>query len=866
MTKEQSAQHKDNWSAAGMVGMFDAVHRQRDQARYRRGVVLWCLTIAICLGIPLWITWGKFQDARRQTLLEEFASRRPVAEQQTTTNPASEEALRQADELRTSAQSKSVAESIVDLRRALQLLADAQDIDRDVKRLRDLLNPVGKTLTETPWHIESDVIDQQQKALGQRHKAIVALLEVGNTQQAEKELATLLADVGQLQRGNVEAMKTDTARQTWLRQKSHIPARLTDAPALAAILRRGKEGEDGWNSGDWTTARLSYSGAVEDLERILHAELTAEEKATLLESDADSLARLESEKADLAQQIDSLKQQINDLGTQLATTNGERQAALAKADELTKDRDRLNKSATTADSELKELRPLKTQLVDATKSLQAAQQQVLQLEETKTTAEQSVARLENLLRAKGAEADSLRASAAAGGGNSVEAEVIGALAAIDAAIAGIGGNKDPAAAATLARGSLADALVEYDKAVLLKQQALNEKYLPASSKVKRIEVAITQAEATLRSGLNVLDEPLVTQYEAQQQVIVTAEASYQTLLKEVAPDHKDAVALKTRIDGLKSQQSKLALAHTRHAGKSTPSASELVGLCRGQIGELLAERRKAEFTRLRADGKLPTAANIESVPISPGKFNMGSTEFDDEKPVRDKSISKAFYAGKYEVTIGQILTWLNSPGVTLNDEWIDLSNSDCPIRKSGGKFELNTSTTFGKSVDQPMVYVSWHGAKAFCEWCSKVDLAFTYRLPTEAEWEYMARAGSTTAYPWGDLCNGTEANVDGNHPHGTNTKGPYKQVTVPVGSYKPNAWGLYDTAGNAWEWCNDWYEKDYYANSPANDPQGPSSGSSRVLRGGSWGLNVLNARSSNRNNLYTPDLRNVNIGFRVVAE
>ena len=214
MTKEQSAQHKDNWSAAGMVGMFDAVHRQRDQARYRRGVVLWCLTIAICLGIPLWITWGKFQDARRQTLLEEFASRRPVAEQQTTTNPASEEALRQADELRTSAQSKSVAESIVDLRRALQLLADAQDIDRDVKRLRDLLNPVGKTLTETPWHIESDVIDQQQKALGQRHKAIVALLEVGNTQQAEKELATLLADVGQLQRGNVEAMKTDTARQT----------------------------------------------------------------------------------------------------------------------------------------------------------------------------------------------------------------------------------------------------------------------------------------------------------------------------------------------------------------------------------------------------------------------------------------------------------------------------------------------------------------------------------------------------------------------------------------------------------------------------------------------------------------------------
>ncbi len=681
MTKEQSAQHKDNWSAAGMVGMFDAVHRQRDQARYRRGVVLWCLTIALCLGLPLWITWGKFQDARRQTLLEKFASRRPVAQQRTTTNPASEEALRQADELRTAAQSKNVAESIVDLRRALQLLADAQDIDRDVKRLRDLLNPVGTTLTETPWHTESDVIDQQQKALGQRHKAIVALLEVGNTQQAEKDLATLLADVGQLQRGNVEAMKTDTARQTWLRQKSHIPARLTDAPSLAAILRRGKEGEDGRNSGDWTTARLSYSGAVEDLERVLQAELTGEEKATLLESDADSLARLETERADLAQQIDSLKQQINDPGTQLATTNGERQAALAKAAELTKERDRLSRSATTTDTELKELRPLKVQLADTNKS----------------------------------------------------------------------------------------------------------------------------------------------------------------------------------------QQSKLALPHTRHAGKSAPSASELIGLCRGQVEELVAERRKAEFACRRADGKLPSAADIEVVPISPGKFQMGSTEYDNEKPVREKTISKPFYAGKYEVTIGQILTWLNSPGVTLNDEWIDLSNSDCPIRKSGGKFELNTSTGFGKSVDQPMVYVSWHGAKAFSDWCSKVDRAFTYRLPTEAEWEYMARAGTTTAYPWGDSCNGSEANVDGNNPFGTSTKGPYKQVTVPVGSYKPNVWGLCDPAGNVYEWCDDWYEKEYYASSPATDPQGPSSGSSRVLRGGSWFSSAIVARSSSRTS-YTPVRRHFLVGFRLVAE
>ncbi len=307
------------------------------------------------------------------------------------------------------------------------------------------------------------------------------------------------------------------------------------------------------------------------------------------------------------------------------------------------------------------------------------------------------------------------------------------------------------------------------------------------------------------------------------------------------------------------------MAHIRRAGKSTLSASELVGQCRGQVGELLAERRKTEFAKLRADGQLPAAANIEFVPISAGKFNMGSAEYDAENPVREKTISKSYHAGKYEVTVGQILAWLNSPGVAFNDEWIDLSSSSCPIRKSGSKFELNTSTEFGESVDQPMVEISWHGAKAFCDWCSEMDPEFNYRLPTEAEWEYMARAGSTSKYPWGDSCNGTEANVDGNNPHGTSTKGPYKQITVTVGSYKPNTWGLYDTAGNVSEWCSDWYEKEYYANSPENDPQGPSSGSSRVSRGGSWDINAFNARSTDRGN-NAPVIRYNFIGFRVVAE
>jgi len=833
------AHHQDNWSAAGMVGMFDAVHRQRDRARYRRDLLLWCLTVAICLGVPLWITWGKFQDARRQTLLEEFAAHRPAAEQLTLANPAIGKALQQADTLRDAALKTNVAESIANLRQALQRLVEAQSIDRDLKRLRDLLDPLGVTLLETPWHDSSRIIAARVKALGQDQSRIGELLDLGDTPQAEADLAKLLKHVGELQRGNVEAMKTSVSRQQWLRLQASVPQRLVSNPAWNAIRGVGNDGEQEWELGGWTQAHTLYARAVERTEEFLESQLQPDEKAKLLQSDADALARLETEKADLQQKMNALHQHIAELGTQLAATNGERQLALQHVKDLTAERERLKESATAATTELQQLRPLKAQVKDTTQALQGAEKEMAALNAAKTTAEKSVQRLETQLAAKTAEVTALRTTAAGGGGDSAVVHASATLAAIDSQLATLDSLPDAAAAATRAREQLADALDVYDKAVTSKQQALAEKYLSTSQKVRGIEATIQQAEATLRAGLKRLDEPLASQYAELQGAITTAEQGYQTLLKEVAPDHRDAVQVKQRIDGLKAQQTRLAPARDRHSGKSTPAASELVLLCRGQVQELLVERRAAEFARLRASGKVPTAANLEMVPIAPGTFSMGSTgagASSDEKPVHNVTISKPFYAGKYEVTVGQILTWLNSPGVTLKDEWIELDSSYCPVKKSGSKFELNTGNDFGKSRNQPMVTISWHGAKAFCDWCSQQDSKFKYRLPTEAEWEYMARAGSTTAYPWGDSCTSTQANISGGHGK-----------TCNVGQYQPNAWGLYDSVGNVWEWCSDWYDSDYYTSSPSVDPRGPNSGSSVVVRSGSWYGSAVDARSSYRN-------------------
>ena len=134
----------------------------------------------------------------------------------------------------------------------------------------------------------------------------------------------------------------------------------------------------------------------------------------------------------------------------------------------------------------------------------------------------------------------------------------------------------------------------------------------------------------------------------------------------------------------------------------------------------------------------------------------------------------------------------------------------------------------------------------------------------EAEWEYACRAGTTTAFHYGGSLCSTQADFDGNHPHGGAARGPYLERTCKVGSYRPNAFGLFDMHGNVWEWCSDWFAADYYKVSPPRDPSGPSDGSSRVDRGGSWNSRGLHCRAALRLRS-TPSYRSGSLGFRVAA-
>jgi formylglycine-generating enzyme required for sulfatase activity len=269
---------------------------------------------------------------------------------------------------------------------------------------------------------------------------------------------------------------------------------------------------------------------------------------------------------------------------------------------------------------------------------------------------------------------------------------------------------------------------------------------------------------------------------------------------------------------------------------------------------------------------------MKFVRIPAGEFLMGSPETEEGHSEVESQhrvrITKPFELGQHEVTLGQFRQFVAETGykTTLERE-----------KKPGFGFEASLKAIeilpkfnwqnngFDGTDDHPVVNVSWDDAMAFCQWLGEKEKC-SYRLPTEAQWEYACRAGTTTRYSTGEaeetlkpVANLADAAFLGKYTNATwsvewNDGHPF---TAPVGSFQPNAWGLYDMHGNAWEWCADWYADDYYRQSPPDDPTGPKSGEIHVLRGGAFTNRLRYLRSADRDSS-RPGYRYNFTGFRVV--
>ena len=225
--------------------------------------------------------------------------------------------------------------------------------------------------------------------------------------------------------------------------------------------------------------------------------------------------------------------------------------------------------------------------------------------------------------------------------------------------------------------------------------------------------------------------------------------------------------------------------------------------------------------------------------IPAGEFVMGSDDEEakeDEKPPHKVYLS-AYYIDRYEVTNIQYQKFIietGHPAPKVETEWAEPSNWN------------GTSYPDGKG-NYPVILVNWHDAQAYAHWAGK-------RLPTEAEWEKASRGGlASRKYPFGDKLNFNQASYFKGYIRG-------KKI-MPVGSFEANSFGLYDLAGNAWEWCQDWYSDNYYKSSTHRNPPGPPEGLYRVFRGGSWVNDKIFLRCSQRGK-NVPDYKSFAVSFR----
>jgi formylglycine-generating enzyme required for sulfatase activity len=295
------------------------------------------------------------------------------------------------------------------------------------------------------------------------------------------------------------------------------------------------------------------------------------------------------------------------------------------------------------------------------------------------------------------------------------------------------------------------------------------------------------------------------------------------------------------------------------------------------VGAILAVMLSSQASPAAEPETITNGIGMKLTLVPAGEFMMGSPQeevgnwndsvkqhgqglnIDNEGPLHRVRITRPFYLGVYHVTVGQFRKFVTGAGYQTDAEKGEHQGA-LGMDPTTGRFEFKAEYSwrnpgFKQSDEDPVVCVSRNDAAALAKWLSRKE-GKSYQLPTEAQWEYACRAGTTTRYSFGN-----EVAALGDYAWWS---GNSDRRTHAAGGKRPNGFGLYDMQGNACQWCADWYDEHYYEESPVDDPKGPNLGAWRVARGGSFSAPPIVLRSASR--LFSPSGRSCNFGFRVACE
>ena len=834
--------------------------RDRDQSQQRRKQLTTMLLTVLLVGAIGGLGWWKWNQERQLGQSRRLASLESQVEKLPNVNhPGVARLIHQANE-----------ENLPVLAK-IGLLTQAQTASRDIEWAESILDPLRKVLNESPWLVVRFVQEQKDKLVYQ-FKVLKEAVTAGETGKLQTQVAEMHSALAVLAKSNAEAAPAEQRRIEFDRLMKSVAKELHQKDGYIQITRSGREDAQRLlDNGQWNEAILQFGSCSQRLVDWLKDNETTAQREARQQGDQESLAAAERQKealkADVArvqkiltektQEIVELNAQISTLNAQISTLTKER---LEDAKKLTEAMAKLSteqEARKTSDGKVAGLESTNSKLTADNSQLRADSREFVLLKPKHEKVVSDLSDATAQLASTQKQVKELLKVAEMGGTDAAKkAQEIRDLVIKVEAI-----NTDDLKQTNTVYDEVRQryARIEGERKELLKR------FQPSAPSVvakdKELAAAGEQLESTfvkVDQAHHRLFETYGQRIEVQQQ-----ELTRLTVEEKLLETVSEVVAVRNAIKDLQQQQKAFAPGSARAKGTGTKMS----------LSEILAANPLSNSFLSKG---LKTGIKVVSIPA--GTFLMGSPASEaerqsDEGPQHTNQIS-AFEMGMYPITQEQYQRVMGT-------------NPSNFSATGGGKDKVKGLDTTQFPVDR----ISWYDAIEFCIKASELDGLSPYygmtniqrangsiksatvtilggngwRLPTEAEREYAARGTTTTPFFFGSSLNGDHANVDGNYPYGTTTKGKYLERTTTVGSYSPNKFGLFDMSGQVWEWCDDVYDSAVYASrkGTTKDPRVTSGSEYRVLRGGSWDFDARSARSAVRL-WFTPVYRDVNFGFRVV--